>query len=313
MRHPGKIMVALLFVVFFLTACRNNPAADDEKDKSLVQAVATYSILSDIVQNIGGDLVEIYSLVPIGANPHEYDPLPLDIQKTQDAEAVFYNGLNLEEGNSWFEKLIETAGKGGESAPVFKLSEGVEPLYLSSEGNAGEEDPHAWLDIRNGIKYAENVRDALVKVDPEHAEIYKKNAEQYIAKLKNLHDKALEKFSQIPEEKRYLVTSEGAFKYFSRAYYFKAGYIWEINAENQGTPEQVTQIVEWIKENDIPVLFVESSIDPRSMEMVSAETGVPIGGTLFTDSLGEKGGIGDTYMEMMEWNLNLIYEQLQSS
>ncbi|MET3696044.1 iron/zinc/copper transport system substrate-binding protein [Bacillus oleivorans] len=312
MKRVGKLMVVSLFLAVILTGCKGNTEADSQGEGSQIQVVTTYSILHDIVRNIGGNLVEIQSLVPIGANPHEYDPLPLDIQKTEDADIVFYNGLNLEEGNSWFEKLIETAGKGGESAPVFKLSEGVEPLYLSSEGNEGEEDPHAWLDIRNGIKYAENARDALIKIDPEHAADYSENAEKYISKLESLHDEVIEKFSQIPKDKRFLVTSEGAFKYFGTAYDFHAGYIWEINAENQGTPDQVTQIVELIKEKNIHVLFVETSIDSRSMEMVSAETGVPIGGKLFTDSLGEEGEPGDSYIGMMEWNINMIFEQLMA-
>ncbi|WP_279326752.1 metal ABC transporter substrate-binding protein [Bacillus litorisediminis] len=312
MKHVGKILFVGLIIASFLAGCRSDTAVR-EADESLVQVVTTNSILYDIVKNIGGEFVEIHSLVPIGANPHEYDPLPLDIQKTQDADVVFYNGLNLEEGNSWFAKLIETAGKEVDSASVIKLSEGVEAMYLSSQGKEGEEDPHAWLDIRNGIKYAENARDALIKVDPEHAEIYRKNTEDYISKLEILHNDAIEKFTQIPEEKRFLVTSEGAFKYFSAAYNFNAGYIWEINAENQGTPEQVEQIVELIKKNNVPVLFVESSIDPRSMEMVSEETGVPIGGTLFTDSLGEEGETGDTYIGMMEWNIDIIFEQLHSN
>ncbi|SDP96442.1 iron/zinc/copper transport system substrate-binding protein [Litchfieldia salsa] len=298
--------------IVILAGCTESKETDGQvgKDKDKLQVVTTYSILYDIVKNIGGDRVEIHSLAPVGSNPHEYDPLPLDIQKTTDADIVFYNGLNLEEGNSWFEKLIETAGKSGEGGPVYRLSEGVVPKYLTSDGNKGEEDPHAWLDIRNGIKYAENARDGLIKVDPTNAEVYKKNAKDYIAKLQDLHQHALDSFNKIPTEKRFLVTSEGAFKYFSEAYEFEAGYIWEINAENQGTPQQVTQIVDLINTKDVQVLFVETSIDPRSMEMVSTETGVAIGGELFTDSLGKLGEDGDSYIEMMEWNINVILKNL---
>jgi manganese transport system substrate-binding protein len=317
MKYILKLFITSLFAIAILAGCSESKETvieegEEHKDNKL-QVVTTYSILYDIVKNIGGDQIEIHSLAPVGSNPHEYDPLPLDIQKTTDADVVFYNGLNLEAGNSWFEKLIQTAGKAGEDAPVYRLSEGVEPKYLTSEGHKGEEDPHAWLDIRNGIKYAENARDALIEVDPDRADIYKKNAKEYILKLQKLHQEALESFNKIPKEKRFLVTSEGAFKYFSDAYEFEAGYIWEINAENQGAPQQVKQIVDLINEQEIPVLFVETSIDPRSMEMVSSETGVPIGGELFTDSLGKPDEDGDTYIKMMEWNIDVIFENLMEN
>lgn len=317
MKHLLKLFITSLFAIVILAGCSESKetvseAGEEHKDDKL-QVVTTYSILYDIVKSIGGNQIEIHSLAPVGSNPHEFDPLPLDIQKTTDADVVFYNGLNLEAGNSWFEKLIQTAGKSGEDGPVYRLSEGVEPKYLTSEGHGGEEDPHAWLDIRNGIKYAENARDALIEVDPANADTYEKNAKEYIEKLQKLHQEALESFNKIPKEKRFLVTSEGAFKYFSDAYEFEAGYIWEINAENQGTPQQVKQIVDLINEKEIPVLFVETSIDPRSMEMVSTETGVPIGGKLFTDSIGKPGEDGDSYINMMEWNIDVIFENLMKN
>jgi ABC-type Zn uptake system ZnuABC Zn-binding protein ZnuA len=306
-------LAATFLFTLMLTACVANGGAEEQvgEDTNKLNVVTTYSILYDIVKNVGGDRVEIHSLAPVGSNPHEYDPLPVDVQKTTDADIVFYNGLNLEAGNSWFDKLMHTAGKSGEKAPVFRLSEGVQPKYLTSKGKEGEEDPHAWLDIQNGIKYAQNARDAFIKIDPDHTDMYQANAEKYIDQLEQLHQKALDQFGQIPKEKRFLVTSEGAFKYFSEAYGFEAGYIWEINAENQGTPDQVLKVVELIESKDVPVLFVETSIDPRSMEMVSEETGVPIGGKLFTDSLGKPGEDGDTYIKMMEWNINEIINNIQ--
>ncbi|TFI48763.1 metal ABC transporter substrate-binding protein, partial [Diaphorobacter sp. DS2] len=138
------LLAASLLSVLFLSACssgKSTTANDDGK----IHVVTTYSIVYDIVKNVGGDLVEIHSLAPIGSNPHEYDPLPEDVQKTTDADAVFYNGLNLEAGNSWFNKLMETAGKDGEDAPVFLMSKGVEAMHLTTKGKESEEDPHAWL------------------------------------------------------------------------------------------------------------------------------------------------------------------------
>ena len=299
-----------LVLVLFLAAC-GKESVNSVKDKNdKIHVIATYSIIYDIVKNVGGNRVEVHTLAPVGSNPHEYDPLPKDVQLTTDADAVFYNGLNLEGGNSWFEKLLLTAGKTGIEAPVFRLSEGVEPKHLTSKGKESEEDPHAWLDVRNGIKYAQNVKNGLIKVDPEHADVYEKNAKEYILKLEKLHQEAVKRFSKIPQEQRLLITSEGAFKYFSEAYGFEAAYIWEINAENQGSPEQVKAVVDFIRSKTNPVLFVETSLDPRSMEMVSNETGVPIFGKIFTDSIGKPGEDGDTYIKMMEWNIDIILSGL---
>jgi iron/zinc/copper transport system substrate-binding protein len=299
-----------ILLLLLITACgkEDENATKDPNEK--IQVIATYSIVYDIVKNVGGDRVEIHTLAPVGSNPHEYDPLPKDVQLTTDADAVFYNGLNLEAGNSWFEKLLLTANKGEKDSPVFQMSEGVQPKYLTTKGKESEEDPHAWLDIRNGIKYAENARDGLIKVDPEHADVYEKNAQAYIEKLETLHEESVTRYNEIPKEQRLLITSEGAFKYFSEAYDFEAAYIWEINSENQGSPEQVKSVVDFIRTKKDPVLFVETSIDPRSMETVSAETGVPIYGKVFTDSIGKPGEDGDTYIKMMEWNIDTIFNGL---
>lgn len=253
-----KKIIFIFFLSCLFVGCTGreeiNSIESNIKEEKL-QVVTTYSIIYDIVKNIGGDLVEIHSLAPIGSNLHEYDPLPLDVQKTTDADAVFYNGLNLEAGNSWFEKLLQTSGKDGKEAPVFRLSEGVEPMFLTTKGKEGEEDPHAWMDVKNAVKYAENARDAFIKIDPKHKDIYIDNARNYIAQLEFLHQKAIERFREIPEEKRILVTSEGAFKYFSKAYGFDAKYIWEINQENQGTPNQITRIVDIIEEKGSSTFF----------------------------------------------------------
>ncbi|WP_088044056.1 metal ABC transporter substrate-binding protein [Bacillus sp. EAC] len=306
MRYKNIFLPILLLFVLALSACSN----DTKETKKRLQVVATYSIIYDLVKQIGGDKVEIHSLVPIGANPHEYDPLPKDLMKTTDADIVFYNGLNLEQGNSWFKKLLKSSNKSGKDAPVYMVSKGVSPIYLESNGLEGETDPHAWLDIRNGIIFAKNIRDGLIKEDPSNKKFYQKNADAYIKKLENLHAKTIEELNKIPKEKRFLITSEGAFKYFSKAYDLQSGYIWEINSEGQGTPSQIKNVVDLIRAKKVSKLFVETSVDPRSMETVSKETGAPIVGTVFTDSLGKKGEAGDTYYKMMEWNTKTIIDAL---
>jgi iron/zinc/copper transport system substrate-binding protein len=307
----NKLLFSITFLLLFLLgACGSEQTSQEQGEAHQLKVVTTYSIIYDIAKNIAGEDAEIYNLAPIGSNPHEYDPLPEDVKKTTDADVVFYNGLNLEEGNSWFSKLTEVAGKGDAEAPVYRVSEGVEPILLESKGLEEETDPHAWLDLRNGIIYAENVRDALIEVDPENESLYKENAEAYINQLNELHEKTIEEIASIDEDKRFLITSEGAFKYFGEAYNIETGYIWEINSENQGSPQEIRDVIDLIRNKEVTALFVETSIDRRSMETVSEETGVPIVGTVYTDSLGKEGTDGDTYLKMMESNINVIIEGL---
>ena len=304
------------FSLFFLTllagltlaACGNQAAEKKEK----LAIVTTNSILSDLVKNVGQDKIELHSIVPIGTDPHEYEPLPEDIAKASEADILFFNGLNLETGgNGWFNKLMKTAKK-VENKDYFSTSKNVTPQYLTSAGQEQTEDPHAWLDIENGIKYVENIRDVLVEKDPKNKDFYTENAKNYTEKLSKLQEEAKAKFADIFDDKKLLVTSEGAFKYFSKAYDLNAAYIWEINTESQGTPEQMTTIIDTIKKSKAPVLFVETSVDKRSMERVSKEVKRPIYDTLFTDSLAKEGTEGDTYYSMMNWNLTKIHDGLMS-
>ncbi|MGL4695278.1 metal ABC transporter substrate-binding protein [Enterococcus larvae] len=283
-------------------------SADNNSGEQL-QVVATNSIIADMAKEIGGDLIDLHSIVPVGTDPHEYEPLPQDIQKASEADVVLYNGLNLETGNGWFEKLMETAGK-IEDTDYFAVSRTVTPMYLSGQESSHTEDPHAWLDISNGIAYSEEIARIFAEKDPDNGEKYLENSKAYTEKLSELDQTAKAEFADIPEDKRLLVTSEGAFKYFSKAYGLTAAYIWEINTESQGTPEQMKAIIDTVKSSDISSLFVETSVDARSMERLSKETGLPIYSKIFTDSVAEKGDDGDSYYTMMKWNLEKIHEGL---
>lgn len=307
MKHKKIIFVGILSLLL-LTGCgakNKESSASDESKKTSV--VATNSIIADMVKKVGADKVSVKSLVPVGTDPHEYEPLPEDIKQASEAEIVFYNGLNLETGNGWFDKLMETADK-KENEDYFAVSKEVEPIHLT--GNTKQEDPHAWLNISNGILYVKEIQNVLSEKDPENKDSYQKNADAYIKQLEELDTKAKEAFADIPNEKKLLVTSEGAFKYFSKAYDLTAGYIWEINTESQGTPEQMKQVVEKVRGSKVPSLFVETSVDKRSMERLAKEVDLPIYSELYTDSLAKKGEPGDSYYKMMKWNLEKIHEGL---
>ena len=257
----------------------NHHKSADQQSSNQLRVVTTNSILEDMVRQVAGDKVALHSIVARGVDPHEYEPKPTDISETTQADVIFHNGLNLETGGSgWFSKLIKTAHK-KDREQVFEASDAVTPLYLTT--NQSEQDPHAWLDLGNGIRYVETITAVLKAKDPKHANYYQERSDTYLAKLKKLDAAAKEKFLDIPEKQRLLVTSEGAFKYFSKAYHVIPAYIWEINTESQGTPDQMAEVLSKIKASEVKGLFVETSVSPKSMEQVSKETGLPIQSKIF--------------------------------
>ncbi len=298
----ATVVVVLGGVLWFV----NGTHGGQTKKHTKLHVVATNSIIGNMVEEVAGDKVELYTIVPRGTDPHEYEPRPQDVSTTQEADVLFHNGLNLETGGSgWFKKMYQNAGKKN-NKEVYSVSTGVVAKHLTDAGKENELDPHAWLDIQNGIKYVKNIEKVLIDKDPDNSDTYKKNAQAYIAKLTDLDKSAKTKFNDIPENKKVLVTSEGAFKYFSSAYGVKPAFIWEINTESQGTPEQMKQVLAKIRASEVKSLFLESSVSPKAMEKVSKETGLSIYSKIYTDSLAKKGTDGDTYYSMMKWNLDKI-------
>lgn len=312
MRRLVRLMLSLAAISLLLAACGNKDVTANDNNDDVLKVVTSFTLLEDIVHQIGGEHVEIHNLVPIGTDPHEYEPLPEDIKKATDADILFYNGLNLEGGeHGWFFKMMNTVGQKDEN--IFELTKGVEPKYLNGKGEAEHEmNPHAFLDPNVGMIIVENAHDALVKADPENKEEYDKNAKAYIEKLKEIDEEYKNKIADIPEENRILVTSERAFQYMADRYGLEEGYIWEIDTEENGSPEQIKSLVNFLKERDVPILFLESNVDSRPMETVSEESGVEIyKDKIFSDEIGKKGEAGDTYIKFLEYNIDKIYNGLK--
>lgn len=315
MKKIAKLAVTALLAITLLAACGGNDKEEKKEEGAEIsddalQVVTTFTLLEDMVKQIGGDNVEVHNLVPIGTDPHEYDPLPEDMAAAEDADVLFSNGLNLEGGDTgWFAKLIQSIGQ--EDDVIFELTDGVEPLYLTSSEGEKEINPHAFLDPAVGIIMAENTRDALISVDPDNKEVYEENAETYLETLKEIEQEYQDKLAEIPEEDRILVTSERAYQYLANRYGFEEGYVWAIDTEEGGTPEQIKSLIHFIEENDPPVLFVESNVDTRPMETISSETGIAIfEDPLFSDEIGSPGEEGDTYEAFLQYNIEKIYEGL---
>ena len=308
-----KLLIITMILILFLSACGkgNNDSTSQSNEK--IKVVTTNSILYDMVKNVGGDNVEIHSIVPIGQDPHEYEVKPKDIKALTDADVVFYNGLNLETGNGWFKNALSQANKSYEDGSVVKVSKNVKPLYLNGakEGDESKQDPHAWLSLDNGIKYIEEISKALIKKNDNYKDDIQSNTKDYIAKLENLKKESHDKFNDIPKEQRAMITSEGAFKYFSKQFDIKPGYIWEINTEKQGTPEQMKQAVKFVQDNNLKHLLVETSVDKKSMQSLSEETNLDIYGEVYTDSIGKKGSKGDSYFNMMQENINTVHGSME--
>ncbi|MCM3711322.1 metal ABC transporter solute-binding protein, Zn/Mn family [Sporosarcina luteola] len=294
-------------MALLLSACGGKKEGAEEDE---IQIVATFSILTDIVNEVGGDRVAVHSMVPIGTDPHEYEPLPEDIKKAADADAIFYNGLNLEGGKTgWFSKLIASVGK--DENDVYELMAGVEPKYITTADGKDEEiNPHAFLDPIVGIQMVENARDALSEIDPDHKDSYEKNADALLKELHGIDELYKTKISEIPEEHRILVTSERAYQYMTDRYGLQEAFLWDIDTEEIGTPRQIKSLVDFIKEHDVPALFVETNVDRRPMETVSKETGVDIASELYSDELGKPGTDGGSYVKFLRYNIEKIHDGL---
>ncbi|WP_449394589.1 metal ABC transporter substrate-binding protein [Devosia riboflavina] len=264
------------------------PALAQDKFK----AVTSFTVIADIAQNVAGDAAVVESITKAGAEIHNYQPTPGDIQRAQGADLVLYNGLNLE---LWFERFFANL----RDVPSVVVSDGIDPMGIAEGPYQGKPNPHAWMSPSIAMIYVDNIRDAFVEHDPANAETYKANAEAYKAKISAMIEPIQAELAAVPEAKRWLVTSEGAFSYLARDFGLKELYLWPINADQQGTPQQVRKVIDAMRENQIGVIFSESTISSAPAEQVARETGAKYGGVLYVDSLTEADGPVPTYIDLL--------------
>ncbi|MCA3600568.1 MAG: metal ABC transporter substrate-binding protein [Methylobacterium sp.] len=280
----------LLVGALALCAWPGTPAA---QNRAKLKVATTFTIIQDIAQNVAGEAAIVESITKPGAEIHDYQPTPQDIVRAQGAQLILWNGLNLER---WFEKFFASL-KNAQSAVV---SEGVEPMPIREGGYAGKPNPHAWMSPKAALVYVENIRKALSAADPIHAETYARNAAAYAAKIRAVEEPLRQRLSRIPEEQRWLVTSEGAFSYLARDFNLREAYLWPINADEQGTPQQVRRLIDLVRKNRIPVVFSESTVSDRAARQVARETGARYGGVLHVDSLSTADGPVPSYLKLLE-------------
>jgi len=263
------------------------------------RVVTTFTVIQDIAQNVAGDKAVVESITKPGAEIHDYQPTPLDIVRAQAADLVLWNGFNLER---WFERFFENV----KDVPSVVVTEGIGPIGIAQGPYSGKPNPHAWMSPSNALIYVENIRKALVKYDPANAAAYDQNAADYAARIKALDEPLRRRLSAIPENRRWLVTSEGAFSYLTRDYQMKEAFLWPINADEQGTPQQVRKVIDLVRKNRIPVVFSESTISDRAAKQVARESGARYGGVLYVDSLSAAGGPVPTYLDLLKVTVDTI-------
>ena len=267
------------------------------------KVVTTFTVLADMARNVAGDAADVVSVTKPGAEIHGYQPTPRDIVGASGADLVLWNGLGLER---WFEQFLSNL----RDVPSATLSDGIAPVSIAEGDYEGRPNPHAWMGVENAMVYVDNIRDALARIDPDNAAAYAANAAAYKAKIREAVEPLKARIASIPEQQRWLVTCEGAFSYLARDLGLKELYLWPINADQTGTPQQVRRVIDGVRENAVPTVFCESTVSTAPAEQVARETGARYGGVLYVDSLSQADGPVPTYLDLLRVTTQTIADGL---
>lgn len=276
-----------------------------EADDGKPTVLTTFTVLADIAANVAGEHLTVESITKPGAEIHGYEPTPGDIKKAAKADLILDNGMNLE---AWFGQFVEDS----EAAHV-TVSDGVAPMSITEDAYQGKPNPHAWMSPLNVRTYVDNMVTAFSELDPGHAADFRANGDKYKAELQRVNDELVAELSVLPQHQRALVTCEGAFSYLARDAGLTEKYIWPVNAEQQATPQQITSAIEFVRANQVPAVFCESTVSDAPMRRVVEATGASFGGVLYVDSLSAPDGPVPTYLELIRHDADLIGAALTGS
>jgi len=270
-----------------------------------LKVVTTFTILADMARQVAGDAADVVSITKPGAEIHGYEPTPRDIVRAQGADLILWNGMNLE---LWFEQFLSNLT----DVPSATLTDGIAPMSIVAGAYEGKPNPHAWMGLDNALTYVDNIAKALSQHDPENAATYEKNAAAYKAELRAVLEPLRLQIAKIPENKRWLVTCEGAFSYLARDFKMKELFLWPINADQMGTPQQVRAVIDGVRDNDIPVVFCESTVNSDPAKQIARETGAKFGGVLYVDSLSGPDGPVPSYIDLLKVTSKTIADGLSA-
>ncbi|KAA9088947.1 metal ABC transporter substrate-binding protein [Microbacterium radiodurans] len=304
-RRLGAAVATALGAVLLASGCAvaDVPAGGPGDGRPVV--LTTFTVLADIARNVAGDHLDIRSITRAGAEIHGYEPSPRDVAAASDADLILDNGLGLE---AWFAQFVASA-----DAPHAVVSDGIDTIDITGDAYAGKPNPHAWMSPLNVQIYVANIVAAFSDLDPGNAADYAANGARYSAELQGIQDELVAALEAVPERQRALVTCEGAFSYLARDAGLTETYIWPVNAEQQATPQQIRDVIEFVEQNDVPAVFCESTVSDRPMQQVVEATGAAFGGTLYVDSLSEANGPVPTYLDLLRHDVDTIVGALTGS
>lgn len=275
-------------------------------DAGRMKVVTTFTVLADMAQQVAGEHADVVSITKPGAEIHGYEPTPQDIVRAQGADLILWNGLNLE---LWFEQFLRNLG----DTPSVTLTDGIDTIAIRQGSYEGQPNPHAWMGLNNAMIYIDNIEMAFASHDPDHAPAYAENAARYKADLQASLQPLRDEIAQISEAQRWLVTCEGAFSYLARDLQMQEMYLWPMNADQMGTPRQVRNVIDGMREHDIPVIFCESTVNTAPAQQIARETGAHYGGVLYVDSLSDPDGPVPSYQDLLGVTMQTIADGLSAA
>tara|TARA_B100001093_G_C26853225_1_gene1026128 strand:- start:1573 stop:2538 length:966 start_codon:yes stop_codon:yes gene_type:complete len=301
--------LALIFISSLIVGCSegargSKPAAPSSDDRPIV--LTTFTILADMARQVAGDRLQVRSITKPGTEIHGYEPSPEDLKRAVGANLIVENGLGLE---LWANRFIKSAG----DVPTVTLTEGMKPLLIEEDAYAGKPNPHAWMSPRRAQGYVDRLVEAFSRLDPEGAQSYRNNGEDYKLQLQQLDLELRDLLVAIPPEQRVLVSCEGAFSYLAQDYGFDEAYLWPVNAESQITPRRMARLIERVKGDQVPAVFCETTVSDKAQREVAKASGARFGGSFYVDSLSKRNGPAPTLLDLQRHNVKLLRQGLAPS